>query len=213
MKYALLVLLSLPLLSFATETEVEVLEAELALEQSLRAQEKAEHLALMQRIVETVQDELQVEEEPEPEPNLIWEAIKHIYVWGMFISGIIAVMLGIVLTSFMLLRSLIFNYNLYVQHGLFAFVNDKDYDVDELRKDAKSLSKYTTKADIDELPWWNAIGFSLIGCIIFVAAAVAWPAVLVAFGPQLIINVVALRKRKKVVFQKKLKGEMKNESV
>ena len=209
MKQLLIILALLPILSFANETESATLEEELLIEQQLEAQEKADHVRRMAELSAMVKETEQVKEDVEDsEPWLITQ----IYLWGVMILGTGAIAFSIALMAASLWKSIKFNYYMFIEYGEFAWVKADSTARENAR--ATVAEKYKDKGfevkDIDHYTWFNALGMSLAATAIMFAMAIAWPVTIIAVGPQGLLTLIGWRKRKRVIFQKNLKGEEKD---
>ena len=153
------------------------------------------------------------------ETSLIFE----IWAWGVIGVASGGGLWMLFLIGIMMWCSIKLNYHLYVTHGQFAFWFSKS-DTDELtqfrnnrrevyRNYCKKKKIDTDESNIDDsdmLGWWCCWLFLVIGIVGVGVVAILWPVAVILLGPFLLVRYVAIRKRKKQVFQDKLKGNETN---
>lgn len=190
----LLVILFLwiPNISFADEqTDLEI-----------RVAEKVEQLQNIQRINTTLEQAAATVAAEESEPWLVTK----IYAWGVFVFGIVAILFCIVAFVSTIHTSIRFNYHLYVEYGEFAWTKADTGAREDIRTEIAEKLKLP-KNDITDYAWFPSLWMPALATVIVMIGVIAWPAVAVTAGPQGLIALLAWRKRKKRVFEKKLKGE------
>ena len=202
MKQLLLILALCPVLTFANETEFETLEEELAFEQQIEAQEKANHVRRMTELSAMIQEKEQAQEEIESEPWLI----EKIYMWGLLVLGIPAILFCIAMTVESMWKSIRLNYHMFVEYGEFVFAKADSIERENARIEvAKKMKNFDVK-DVNNYTWFTVLGMSFLASLVVMAGVVIWPISVIAFGPQALTGLLAWRKRKKKVFEKNLKG-------
>lgn len=113
---------------------------------------------------------------------------------------------GYIVLRHIIWDSLRFNYYHYLKYGEFVlFWGDNDGDP-ELREQRKGIAK-KLKIDAYFVSWFAALSRSVVVFIGFVLTACLWPITFILVMPLGIVRLIGYRKRKKVVFTQKLKGE------
>ena len=143
-----------------------------------------------------------------------WKKIYYAGIMFIFLAGGFSLLFS-VLT--MMWYSLKINYYLYINHGEFAFwFSGSDYEVQERRREiyqeyCKSrFNNVNDPSDADMLGWWCAWLLLILGTIILVIVSLLWPLAVIGFAPAIFVRAIAYKKRKKQVFQDKLKGNETN---
>lgn len=148
--------------------------------------------------------------EPEEESSLIFT----IWVWGVVGVGIVGSVFGILSALLMLFYSFKLNYYLYIEHGEFAFwfASNESQDRKERRRGIikDHFKKGSDHDDADMLGWWCCWLFVVLGTVFLAAGALVWPILIVGFAPFFIVRAIAFNKRRKKIFQDKLKGNETN---
>lgn len=204
MRTLIIIALWIPLLCFANETDV-------VTEQQLVIQETIDNLQRMKTLRESTSARL---EEPVEEDSGPW-LITTIYLNGVLYVGVVAVFLIAVFTAVSIIKSVVFNYYLFIEHGEYAFMKEdvEDYNRDYLERDVISKSRMLNIKEVKDYPWFSALMVSGQGIFVVTLFVLLWPIAIFLFGPNALVWLVTLRKRKKKVFEKKLKGEMSNGTV
>ena len=137
-----------------------------------------------------------------------------IWAWGVVGVAVVGSVFGILSALMMLFYSFKLNYYLYIEHGEFAFwfSSNDSQDRKERRRNIVTahFKKGSDPDDADMLGWWCCWIFMALGTIFIAAGAVLWPILLVGFAPFFIVRTIAFNKRRKKVFQDKLKGNETN---
>ena len=178
-------------------------------EMELRVAEKVEQVQAMQRFDNLVRERMALAEKEESEPWLI----SKIYAWGVIVFGSAAIVFCVGAIIVTLWASIKFNYHLFVEFGEFAWIKADTTTRENMRYQIADTVKGLDTKNISEYAWFPALGMSFLASAVVLIGVAIWPVVAVIVGPQGVINLIAFRKRKKRIFQKKLKGEMTNESV
>lgn len=212
MKQLIILALLVPMLSFANESEPMSVEEEVLSqgESSSEITEKLEQLQRVQAAVETVQANKAEESEPH------W--IGKVWVWGAIVFSALATTMSFVLLFGMGWRCIRFNYHYYVEYGDYRL--GWALDSGERTKIHFILNKLGYKSTTDDIStdymdtsWFGFLAMWLLGTAVMALGALLWPITLIVFGPNILTELVAHIPRKKKIFEKKLKGEMKNGSV
>lgn len=147
----------------------------------------------------------------EPEESSL---IFTIWAWGVVGVGVVGGIFGICSAAMLLFYSFKLNYHLYIEHGEFAFwfSSSETQDIKERRRNIikTHFKNYSDPEDADMLGWWCCWLFMALGTILIAGGAILWPILLVGFAPFFIVRAVAFNKRRKKVFQDKLKGNETN---
>jgi len=206
MKQLIILSLLIPMLCFATESESMSLEEETLLESE--ASTKLSELHRVQDAVEAAREATKTE--VENEQNIL------VVIWqtGVFIFGAIAAAFILItgITSFA--ESIRFNYHLYIRHGKFCFLATEE-DSDD-RRDREEVAKNVKGFEIKQVQtygWFTNLGMVAAAAMIFGCGVIIWPITVLALGPTAIINLVGMRKRKKRIFEDKLKGNRTNGTI
>ena len=137
-----------------------------------------------------------------------------IWAWGVVAFGILGSIFGILSALMMLCYSFKLNYHLYIEHGEFAFwfAGDAGADIRDRRRNIikTHFKKGSDPDDADMLGWWCCWLIIVLGTVVIAGGALLWPILLVGFAPFFMVRAVAFNKRRKKVFQDKLKGNETN---
>ncbi len=201
--FLIILTLWIPVLCFADESESTSIDEELIAEK-IENLERLRHISEVAQERRLEQEEMQIAKDSES--STLETVAMNIYGWGFIIFGTALAIYGIVGTAVALWKSCKFNYHLYIEYGEFAYGKATNLDEEHMRDEIAKKIKYETK-DTDDYSWFRAVGFSLLGLLILTLCAILWPIALFVFGPELLTSAVAYRKRKKMIFEKKLKGE------
>ena len=200
--FLIILTLWIPVLCFADESE------SMPLAENIIA-EKIENMNRMQGIREITQARMhernQIEAaqaEVDAEPWLPFV----IYKWGLLIAGILGAVFAVGGTVVMIWKSMRFNYYLYVEYGEFAYAKTDSSSESNRREEVAKKYNFDFK-DVDDYAWFVALGYSALACVVLTIMVFLWPIALIVLGPELFTMAIAYRKRKKMVFEKKLKGE------
>lgn len=136
-----------------------------------------------------------------------------IWAWGVMVVGVLASIFGIISALLILFYSFKLNYHLYIEHGEFAFWFADESSESKLRRRnviKDHFKKGSDPDDADMLGWWCCWLFMLLGSAIIAVGALLWPILIVGTAPFFLVRAVAFNKRRKKIFQDKLKGNETN---
>ena len=209
MRKLLLILLLCPVLTLATETEFESLEEELAAERRELVEDKVAQLRHMQDIMETVQHSEAVQEEAEREPGPVEMFIVKAYGIGFIITGILAAVGWFYVAIKSMWQSIRVNYHHFIEYGEFVLFPTDESDINRQMKEIIRKFDYAImqNGSITEFTWVGCLGYLLIGGLFFTVLVFIWPISLILFGPDIAVELIAAKKRKKKIFEKKLQGK------
>ena len=209
MRKLLLILLLCPVLTLATETEFESLEEELAAERRELVEDKVTQLRHMQEIIKTVQHSEAVQEEAEREPGPVEMFIVKAYGIGFIITGILAAVGWLYVAIKSMWQSIRVNYHHFIEYGEFVLFPTDDGDINRQMKEIIRKFDYAImqNGSITEFTWVGCLGYLLIGGLFFTVLVFIWPISLILFGPDIAVELIAAKKRKKKIFEKKLQGK------
>jgi hypothetical protein len=205
MRKLLLITLLVPLLSLASEVEFESLEEELAAERRELVEDKVAQLRHMQDIMETVQSSKAVQEEAEREPGLLMK----IYTIGFILTGSLAIASWLYIAIKTMWQSIRVNYHHFIEYGEFVIFPTDDGDINRQMKEIIRKFDYAIvqSGSITEFTWLGCLGYLLIGGLFFTVLVFIWPISWILFGPDIAVELIAAKKRKKKIFEKKLQGK------
>ena len=169
-----------------------------------------------QEIVETVEQVVDVSALPAEIIEEVVEAsspIMDIYFIGL--EWLVPMMM--VIGSYIVLRHLIwnslkFNYHHYLECGEFLLCWCDDGGKHVKQEIRERLSK-ELKCEKEFVSWFAALLMSAIVLAIHFFIALLWPVTIIFVLPLMIVRGLAYRKRQKIEFTQKLKGDHLNESV
>lgn len=209
MRKLLLITLLVPLLSLASEVEFESLEEELAAERRELVEDKVAQLRHMQDIMETVQSSKAVQEEAEREPGPVEMFIVKAYGIGFIITGILAAVGWLYVAIKSMWQSIRVNYHHFIEYGEFVLFPTDESDINRQMKEIIRKFDYAIvqNGSITEFTWLGCLGYLLIGGLFFTVLVFIWPISWILFGPDIAVELIAAKKRKKKIFEKKLQGK------
>lgn len=122
-----------------------------------------------------------------------------------------AMILMLLFATYLIIRHLVyeslkFNYHYYLEHGEFVIVWPMDGEQKKAERIA-AIANANGIADITFVSWCGAMTMSLVIAVTFALTAVAWPITAFTTLPLLILRCIAYRKRQKIAFTQKLKGD------
>lgn len=103
-------------------------------------------------------------------------------------------------------ESLRFNYRHYLKYGEFVLLWGERDDPDRTTH-RKEIAKEMKVTEDDFLPWFSSLAMSVIVFLFLLAVVFLWPITFIIIVPLLIVRGFAYRKRQKISFTQKLKGE------
>lgn len=133
-------------------------------------------------------------------------------VWQLYLTSLEWVVPAMMLIAgYIVLRHLIwgslkFNYHHYLQHGEFVLLWGDDGD-DHTKKQIRIDLAKELKIEADFASWFAALAMSLFLLIMWAATAYLWPITCILVIPLMIVRLIGYRKRQKIEFTQKLKGE------
>jgi len=215
MKQIIILTLLIPMMCFANESELTSLEEEVLPngEAVSEIPEKLEQLRRTQAAVETAAVQIgEVIEESES----YW--ISKAWAWGAIGFSALAAFTSIILFFGMGWRCIRFNYHYYIEYGDYRLgwtLNTGERTKIRSILDKLGYESTTDNSNIDymDTSWFGFLSMWLLGTAVMFLGALAWPFTLIVFGPNILTELIAIRPRKKKIFEKKLKGEMKNGTV
>lgn len=209
MRKLLLITLLVPLLSLASEVEFESLEEELAAERRELVEDKVAQLRHMQDIMETVQSSEAVQEEAEREPGPVKMFIVKAYGIGFIITGILAIVGWLYVAIKSMWQSIRVNYHHFIEYGEFVLFPTDESDINRQMKEIIRKFDYAIvqNGSITEFTWLGCLGYLLIGGLFFTVLVFIWPISWILLGPDIAVELIAAKKRKKKIFEKKLQGK------
>ena len=156
--------------------------------------------------IETV--EIPIEELPVEliDPGF-WISTWHGYLFGLdWIFPFMMVIGGYIVLRHLMWNSLRFQYLHYLEYGQFVLLwGDDDGDATK-RENRKEIAKQL-KCDADFVPWFAALLMSMLCMAVHALIAVFWPITIILVLPLMAVRAIGYRKRKKISFTQKLKGE------
>lgn len=122
-----------------------------------------------------------------------------------------AVILSLCISAYIVIRhlmydSLRFNYHYYLKHGEFVFI----WPLDGETKKREQIIKIAKDNNIDAVEFVSWVGTLIMSSGVtagLLLIAVAWPLTIVTVVPPLVVRGLAYRKRQKISFTQKLKGD------
>jgi len=130
-----------------------------------------------------------------------------IYMTGMHYATILALCVaGYIVIRHLMYDSLRFNYRYYLEYGEFVIL----WPMDGEQKKKDQIQKIIKENNIETsefVSWLGALIMGLFVTAILLVVAVAWPLTIVTVVPPLIVRGLAYRKRQKINFTQKLKGD------
>ena len=170
-----------------------------------------------QEIVETVEEVLEAPVETLPVEELPVEVIAEPGFWGSLWDGyligldwlfpfVMAVGAYIVLRH-LIWNSLRFNYHHYLECGEFVLAWGDDNNNIEKAERRKKIAKQLKIADADFTSWFAALCMTVVVLILHALIALLWPITIILVFPLALVRAIGYRKRRKIAFTQKLKGE------
>lgn len=136
-----------------------------------------------------------------------WSSFWNIYLIGLdWFFPIMMVIGGYIVLRHLMFNSLRFNYRHYLEYGEFVICWGDDGNNNE-KKDRRLRISKEIKAEEDFVSWLAALLMSLVVLAIAAAIAYLWPITIVLVMPLMLVRLIGYRKRKKIAFTQKLKGE------
>lgn len=179
--------------------------------------ENAEIPVITEEVVETMGPSADVVTQPIPteivEPEVIadpgfWLSLWHGYLVILdYALPALMIIGGIIVLRFLIWESLRFNYHHYLQYGEFVILWGDDGGNHEKAERRKKIAKDLKIMDDDFTSWMAALVMSLVVFAIHVVTALLWPVTMILVVPLAIVRLIGFRKRKKIAFTQKLKGE------
>ena len=119
---------------------------------------------------------------------------------------------GMIALRHLIWNSLRFNYLHYLEYGEFVICwGDEDGNVTK-KENRKEIAKQI-KCDADFVAWFAALCMTAVCMAIHALIALLWPITVIIVMPMMAVRAIGYRKRKKISFTQKLKGEHLDESV
>ncbi len=123
-------------------------------------------------------------------------------------GAVIGLMIGIVLLLYGTIKSIIFNYYFYIDHGFILIEPSKNED-----KVEETLKKLNRNKSIYDTGYLKVLFLHTFITLLLIGFGAGWNifipialVILIIFMPVYIIKVAARKKRNKVIFQEKLNG-------
>jgi hypothetical protein len=132
--------------------------------------------------------------------------LSQIYFVGLYYAMILMLLCATyIVIRHLVYESLKFNYHYYLAHGEFVIVWPGE---NEQTKAARitAIAKANNINDITFISWGATIIMSVVIIAVCSFIAVAWPITTFTTLPLLILRLVAYKKRRKITFTQKLKG-------
>ncbi len=174
-----------------------------------------------QEIVEMVEEQLEAIVEAAPVEELpieelpvealadpgFWTSLWHGYLIGLdWIFPFIMVIGTYIVLRHLIWNSLRFNYRHYLECGEFVLCWGDDGN-QEKKKDLRLKIAKEIKCEEDFVSWFAALLMTAVVLVIHALIALAWPITIILVMPLALVRLIGYRKRKKISFTQKLKGE------
>jgi len=123
-----------------------------------------------------------------------------------FFLPMLLVIGGYIVLRHLIWGSLKFNYHHYLQYGEFVLCwGDDDNDHEKKERRLKIAKEHKCEADF--VSWFAALLMSAVVLFLFAIIAISWPVTVILVLPLMVVRGIGYRKRKKIEFTQKLKGE------
>lgn len=133
--------------------------------------------------------------------------LSQIYFVGLYYAMILMLLCATyIVIRHLVYESLKFNYHYYLAHGEFVIIWPTDNEQTKTARIA-AVAKANKINDITFISWGATIIMSVVIIAVFSFIAVAWPITTLTTLPLLILRAIAYRKRQKIAFTQKLKGD------
>jgi hypothetical protein len=143
-----------------------------------------------------------------------WLSSWNGYVFGLeWVFPFMMIIAAYISLRHLIWNSLRFNYLHYIAHGEFVLAWGDDGGNVTKKERREKIAKDIKMHEDDFASWFAALCMSLVAIVVCGLIALAWPITIILVFPLMAVRAIGYRKRRKVAFTQKLKGEHLNESV
>ena len=162
--------------------------------------------------IETIPvEELPVEVVADPG---FWTNAWHGYLFGLdWIFPFMMMIAAYISLRHLIWDSLRFNYHHYLECGEFVLAWGDDGHNIEKKERRKKIAKQIRMTEPDFAAWFAALAMTAVVFVVCSLIGLAWPITIIFVFPLMIVRAIAYRKRRKIAFSQRLKGEHLDGSV